>query len=106
MFHSKGAQLLTDHTQTVSLGESKSDHVQLTYSVPQGSVLGPELYVQYKKKLAAILILFLILYHFYADDSQLYKSLKPDKIEDQINCFYHLQNVSSTPQEINKNIIC
>ena len=53
--------------------------------------MGPELYVQYTKKLAAIIILLLILYHFDADDSQLYKSLKPDKIEDQINCFDYLQ---------------
>ena len=48
-----------------------SDSVHLDCSVPQGSKLGPRLYSDYTLPLGLLLRILLILYHFYADDSQL-----------------------------------
>ena len=49
----------------------------MTYSVPQGSVLGPKFYVMYTKPVGAICRKHGLNTHFYADDSQLYLSFKP-----------------------------
>ena len=51
--------------------------VNLSFSVPQGYLLGAPLYCKYTNPVGHIVRLFHILFHGYADDSQLYKSINP-----------------------------
>lgn len=74
---------LSERTQSVSLVGQRSDPVSLECGLPQGSKIGPRAYTQYTKPLGLILILLLILYHFYADDSQVFKSADPKSIDSQ-----------------------
>ena len=64
--------------QTVTIDGKLSEPVKMTFSVPQGSVLGPKFYTIYTTPVGAICKKHgLFSYHFYADDSQLYLSFKP-----------------------------
>ncbi len=58
-------------------GEVSKAH-QLVTGVPQGSVLGPLLFFTCTTSLGPIIQAYGFSYHFYADDTQLYLSFRPD----------------------------
>lgn len=60
-----------------------SDSFDLRFGVPQGSCLGPLLFVVYASKLFEIVQVHLPNAHCLADDTQLYLSFNPNKLTDQ-----------------------
>lgn len=68
---------LSERYQLIVINGACSKPVLLQYGVPQGSVLGPKKYTMYSKPLGDIIRRYGLLYHFYADDTQLYVSFKP-----------------------------
>jgi hypothetical protein len=63
---------LVGRTQAVVIGDSFSESKDLQFGVPQGSVLGPILFVAYTSSLAIVLKAHGVAFHLYADDTQIY----------------------------------
>ena len=83
---------LSDRTQSVTLdGACSKPTTHLQYGVPQESVLGPLLYIIFTLPLGDILREAGMLYHLYADDTELYLSFGFDKSSSQIECLNILQ---------------
>jgi len=63
---------LSDRTQVVRLQNSVSSSQDCSCGVPQGSVLGPLLFVAFISPLANVVAEHHVLHHQYADDTQIY----------------------------------
>ena len=69
---------LTDSSQYVSSSNHCSAFAPVHSGVPQGSVIGPMLFIMYTKPLSAITDIHTIIHHSFADDLQLQMSA-PDR---------------------------
>ena len=83
---------LLNRTQRVSINGTLSDSFELKWGVPQGSCLGPLLFVIYASKLFDITHVHLPNVHCYADDSQIYLSFKPDSAANQESAIVAIEN--------------
>ncbi len=69
---------LTDRQYNIAMHNYKSTTALLRQGVPQGSVLGPLLYIIYIMPLGHIMRHCGFHYHCYADDIQIYTACSPD----------------------------
>ena len=67
---------MNNRKQRVAIGSETSDSAVLKYGVPQGSVLGPKIYTMFSKPVGEICRRHNISYHCYADDTQIYFTIK------------------------------
>ena len=64
----------------------------LNWSVPQGSRLGAPLYYNYTRPIRELIKLFMLLYHLFADDSQIYKAFNPSKSQNELHTYNSMQS--------------
>ena len=69
---------LNDRTYKVKVNTTLSNSANLSFGVPQGSILGPVLFSLYIKEINEIAISHNLNIHFYADDIQLYMKCNKD----------------------------
>jgi len=78
---------LTDRTQVVRVAGCSSKTSRLRCGVPQGSILGPLLFIIYASPVIDIIRRHGLLSHCYADDTQLHFYCAPDQMDSLILTF-------------------
>jgi len=91
------ASYLKNRYQSINLNGSKSNPVELLFGVPQGSVLGPLLFIMYTTPLSSVLTNSNSISHnLYADDTQVHTSFTSATFHPQIQT---LQNTLTSVQD-------
>ena len=75
---------LSGRTQSVHVNQTFSCQAPLCFGVPQGSVLGPVLFIMYTKPLSSLITCHSIQNQSFADDTQLEKSSPPVEIHSSV----------------------
>ncbi|MCP3849467.1 MAG: reverse transcriptase family protein, partial [Gammaproteobacteria bacterium] len=75
---------LFERFQSVTLSNDMSQQSPLSFGVPQGSVLGPVLFVLYTKPLTFLTASHSVSSQSFADDTQLQNSCPPSELHDNI----------------------
>ena len=80
------ADYLTDRCQLINIQGKLSVPLSLLYGVPQGSILGPLLFILYTSPLSQLIEKCKSLkHHLYADDTQIYTSFNTSNINSKIS---------------------
>ena len=83
---------LTGRRQYVSINGKKSLATDVPYGVPQGSVLGPILFILYTQPLSHVISQHPVSHMLYADDTQLYRSSSIADINSSLQKMEHCIN--------------
>jgi hypothetical protein len=71
---------LSGRTECVQRGSCRSSTTTLVCGVPQGSVLGPVLFIMYTADLPSLVVRHGLQPHLYADDTQVYGSCRAEEV--------------------------
>ena len=83
---------LRNRDQKVIIGDAFSGAVSLETGVPQGSGGGPGAYTRYTRNLGTLIRELMLLFHLFADDTQLYQSVDPKSKDSQIRGRDQIEN--------------
>ena len=83
---------LSGRSQRISVRAAVSDRFDVRYGVPQGSCLGPLLFIVYASALFDVVEKHLPTVHCYADDSKLYISFSPKAQSGQVDAVASIEH--------------
>src|SRR6218665_564309 len=95
---------LSSRSFSVKTSKASSQLCPLNCDVPQGSVLGPLLFILYTTPLSSLIKASSIDHHLYADDNQLFISFSPNSFSDSID--HLLRVVNQISSWMTSNLLC